>query len=134
MEKTFGVSNSRRRVSMKFKIAAVALFASVALICSESNGDLLSRMLGRGGCGGCQAASSCCDTPAPACGRSFGISINLNIGMPGRLFGGGGGGCGGGCGAVDAGGCGGGCGGGGLLSGGGLLLSLIHISEPTRPY
>lgn len=98
---------------MKLNYAALALFASVAMMCSESNGDLLSRMLGRGGCGGCQA-TSCCDTPAPACGgRGFSISLNLNIGRPGRLFRG----CGndmGGCGAVDSCGaidtCGGGCG------------------------
>ncbi|MEL7497239.1 MAG: hypothetical protein AAFN77_06480 [Planctomycetota bacterium] len=90
---------------MKLKIAAVALFCSVAMMCSESNADLLGRMLGRGGCGGCQAVSSCCDTPAPTCGgRNFGISININIGMPGRLFRGNN--------------CGGGC---GLFSGGGLL-------------
>ncbi len=72
---------------MKSKIAAVALFACVAMICSESNGQLLDRMLGRGGCGGgCETATPCCDTPAPSCGR-INISINLSIGKPGRLFG-----------------------------------------------
>lgn len=91
---------------MKLKLAAVALFCSVAMVCSESNADLLGRMLGRGGCGGSQAVSSCCDTPAPVCGgRNFGISININIGLPGRLFRGTG--CGGG-GLLNGGGCGGG--------------------------
>lgn len=94
---------------MKFKIAAVALFCSVAMICSESNADLLGRMLGRGDCGGCQTVSSCCDTPAPVCGgRNFGMSININIGMPGRLFRGNN--CGGGLFSGRS--CGGGCGGG----------------------
>ncbi|MEM9943423.1 MAG: hypothetical protein AAF939_17810 [Planctomycetota bacterium] len=90
---------------MKFKLAAVALLASVSMMCSQSNGDLLSRMLGRGGCGGCEA-TSCCDTPAPSCGPGLSLSINLHIGLPGRLFGGGRfGRCGSGCGAVDT-GCG----------------------------
>ena len=94
---------------MKSKLAAIALFCSAALMCSESNADLLGRMLGRGGCGDCQAVSSCCDTPAPACGgRNFGVSININIGHPGRLFRGGG--CGGGLLARDTGcGCDSGC-------------------------
>ena len=120
---------------MKIKFAAVALLLSSALCCSDSFGtDLLNRMLGRGGCG-CDAAPTCCDTPAPACsGRT--LSFNLNIGLPGRglLAGLRDRGCGGdscgtdcGCGAP-AGGCGcdapmaascdSGCGNsGGLLSG-----------------
>ncbi len=93
---------------MKSRIAAIALFCSAAMMCSESNADLLGRMLGRGGCGDCQTVSSCCDTPAPACGDcSRGISINIHIGLPGRLFRGG---CGGGLLARDAGcGCDTGC-------------------------
>ena len=87
---------------MKLKMAAVALACCVTFMCSESNADLLGRMLGRGGCGGCQSVSSCCDTPAPVCGgRNFGISININIGMPGRLFRGNN--CGGGCGLSNGG-------------------------------
>jgi len=78
---------------MKFKLAAVALFTSVAMMCSQSNGQLLDRMLERGGCG-CEAAPSCCDTPAPACGGG-GLCNKLKVGQPGRLFSGcGGGDCG----------------------------------------
>ena len=78
---------------MKFKLAAVTLFASVAMMCSQSNGQLLDRMLGRGGCG-CEAAPSCCDTPAPSCGGG-GLCDKLKGGLSGGLFGGcGGGDCG----------------------------------------
>ncbi|MEM7455803.1 MAG: hypothetical protein AAF456_15730 [Planctomycetota bacterium] len=125
---------------MKLKLAAVALMIGATMCCSQTTEgfELLDRMLGRGGCGG--YASTCCDTPASACGgRTFGISLSVTL--PGRLFGGGhgcgfGGGCYDGCG-FDQGcgyntgcdtGCGfggfgggllsGGCGGGGLLSGG----------------
>ena len=68
---------------MKIKLAALTLLC-VAMICSESNADLLGRMLGKSGCGECEAAP----TPDPCCGR--GISISLHIGLPGRLFNGGG--------------------------------------------
>ena len=77
---------------MKFKLAAVTLFASVAMMCSQSNGQLLDRMLGRGGCG-CEAAPSCCDTPAPSCGGG-GLCDKLKAGLSGGLFGGCGGDCG----------------------------------------
>ena len=112
---------------MKLKMTAVALFLSAAMCCSESQAtDLLGRMLNRGGCGGC--ASSCCDTPAPACGgHSFGFSLNISFGVNGGLFNrgcGGGGlfaGCGqnAGCDTCGQTSCGGGCGlrGPGLLSG-----------------
>lgn len=71
---------------MKCKLAAIALICCATLMCSESNADLLGRMMGRG-CGDCQPAPTCCDTPADACcGRNFGISIDLNIGLNGRLF------------------------------------------------
>ena len=72
---------------MKIKLAALTLLC-VAMICSESNADLLGRMLGKSGCGECEAAPTCCETPDPCCGR--GISISLHIGLPGRLFNGGG--------------------------------------------
>lgn len=67
---------------MKIKIAAFALLLSGAICCSDSYGnDLLGRMMGRAGCG-CDAAPTCCDTPAMACGgRSF--SMNL---LGGRGF------------------------------------------------
>ena len=68
---------------MKIKLAALTLLC-VAMICSESNADLLGRMLGKSGCGECEAAPTCCETPDPCCGR--GISISLHIGLPGRLF------------------------------------------------
>ena len=79
---------------MKFKLAAVTLFTCVAMMCSDSNGQLLDRMLNRGGCG-CDAAPSCCDTPASSCGGA-GLCSKAKIGQPGRLFGGCGGdyGCG----------------------------------------
>ena len=78
---------------MKFKLAAVTLFACVAMICSESNGQILDRMLDRGGCG-CEATPSCCDTPASCGGES--LCSKLKGGQSGRLLGGcgGGGGCG----------------------------------------
>lgn len=59
---------------MNIKLAVVALIASVAMCCSESNGqDLLNRMLGRGGCDACASAPTCCDTPAPARGGGCGL-------------------------------------------------------------
>ena len=70
---------------MKFKLAAVTLFACVAMMCSQSNGQLLDRMLDRGGCG-CDAAPSCCDTPASSCGEES-LCSKLKIGKPGGLFG-----------------------------------------------
>lgn len=67
---------------MKTKFAAVALLLSATLCCSDSYGhDLLHRMLGRGGCGGCDTAPTCCDTPAPSCG---GRTLSININLPGR--------------------------------------------------
>lgn len=83
---------------MKFKLAAVALLASVAMFCGDCNGDLLGRLTQRDGCGDCQTVSTCCDTPAPSCGgcnSSGGINISINIGTTGRLFGKRSGGCGG---------------------------------------
>lgn len=68
---------------MKTKLAALALLCA-AMICSESDADLLGRMLGRGGCGECQTASTCCDTPAPACGQDE--CIDSRIGHSCRLF------------------------------------------------
>ncbi len=62
---------------MKIKLAALTLLC-VAMICSESNADLLGRMLGKSGCGeATPAADACCER---------GISISINIGLPGRLF------------------------------------------------
>lgn len=104
---------------MKLKLAVATVVISVAM-CTSSYGQLLDRMLGRGGCG-CEQATSCCDTPARGCGGSL---FNLTINMPfshcgggcggGGFFGGGAGlfgaGCGGGCGSSllsgDCGGCG----------------------------
>ena len=108
---------------MKLKMVIATLVCGMAF-CSTSYGfDLLNRMMGRSGCGGC--ATSCCDTPAVAsCGGGcnklldFDIHIRFSLGCPqfGNFFNRGGGGCGllGG---------GGGCG----LLGGGCGLSLIHI-------
>ena len=71
---------------MKCKLAAIALICCATLMCSESNADLLGRMTARG-CGDCQPAPTCCDTPANSCcGRNFGLSIDINIGCCGRLF------------------------------------------------
>jgi hypothetical protein len=68
---------------MKIKFAALALLVSGAFCCSDSSAnDLLGRMLGRGGCG-CDAAPTCCDTPAANCG---GRTLSININMPGRGF------------------------------------------------
>lgn len=64
---------------MKYCLTALTLL-SVAICCGSSDADLLDRMLGRGGCDECQSQTSCCDTPAPACGVSSGI------GRPCRLF------------------------------------------------
>ena len=65
---------------MKTKFAALALLISATLCCNNSFGhDLLHRMLGRGGCG-CESASTCCDTPAPACG----VTDCCEMTMPGR--------------------------------------------------
>ena len=98
---------------MKFKVATMALLLCAVAFCSESDAQLLDRMLNRGGCG---VASSCCDTPSSACGeqqcRNFSlITLNFNRGC--------GGGCGlfngGGLGLFNGGGCGSGC---GLFSGG----------------
>jgi hypothetical protein len=56
---------------MKMKLAALAVIACVAMCCGNSYGDdLLNQMLDRGGCGGCEQVSTCCDTPAPACGKT----------------------------------------------------------------
>ena len=66
---------------MKIKLAAVALFASVAMMCSTSNADLLSRMLGRGGCGN---SGACCGTPSH--GAAHGCKLAQNIGKSGGLF------------------------------------------------
>jgi hypothetical protein len=62
---------------MKIKLAALTLLC-VAMICSESNADLLGRMLGKSGCGeAAPAADACCER---------GINISIHIGLPGRLF------------------------------------------------
>jgi len=61
---------------MKTKFAAVALIISATLCCSDSYGhDLLNRMLGRGVGSCCEAAPTCCDTPAPSCGRTICITL-----------------------------------------------------------
>ena len=62
---------------MKIKLAALTLLC-VAMICSESNADLLGRMLGKSGCGeAAPTADACCER---------GINISIHIGLPGRLF------------------------------------------------
>ena len=70
------------------------------MCCSNSNGqDLLNRLMSRGGCGGgCETASTCCDTPAPSCGggRTCGIKLP-SLGMRGNDDCGCGGACDGGC-------------------------------------
>ncbi len=102
---------------MKLKMVIATLVFGMAF-CSSSYGfELLDRMMGRSGCGGC--ATSCCDTPVTSgCGcdagtsccdggrafrcHSFGSFFNRGCGGCGLI----GGGC---CGAVDAGcGCNGG--------------------------
>lgn len=68
---------------MKIKFAALALLVSGAFCCSDSfANDLLGRMLTRNGCG-CDAAPTCCDTPAACCG---GRTLSINIHLPGRGF------------------------------------------------
>lgn len=53
---------------MKFKLAAIALIASVTLSCNTSFGcELLDRMLGRAGCSSCEAPQ------APSCGCGGGL-------------------------------------------------------------
>lgn len=79
---------------MKMKLAAVALFCCVAMLCSETQADLLGRLCGRGECGGCDTATSCCDTPAPACGGQDIGSCCDDVGRSCRLFNRCGGGCG----------------------------------------
>ncbi len=113
---------------MKTKIVAMMLLMSGVTCCDAFGNGLLSRMMGRGGCG---AASSCCDTGS-SCGA--GLHISMSVHLPKLRRGGACGGCGvtGGCGcdaapvvaapcgnACDS-GCDSGCGGpaaGGLLSG-----------------
>ncbi|MDB4778153.1 hypothetical protein OAG68_01725 [bacterium] len=100
---------------MKLKLAIATVVISVAM-CTSSYGQLLDRMLGRGGGCGCEQATSCCDTPARGCGGSlFNLTINMPFSHCGGGCGGGGGGFFGGGSGLFGGGCGGGCG-GSLLS------------------
>ncbi|MEZ6096529.1 MAG: hypothetical protein R3C03_20255 [Pirellulaceae bacterium] len=113
---------------MKTKIFAMMLMLSGVTCCDAFGNGLLSRMLGRGGCG---APSSCCDTGS-SCGAGLHVSLDVSLHLPRLRRGGGcGGGCdtgcdagvvsnGCGCNAPVVGGCDSGCGGscaGGLLSG-----------------
>ena len=108
---------------MKIKLAAAALFCSVAMCCSTSFGfELLDRMLAKVGCTVCENAnarlathygSGCdsgCGGSASSCGGGI---LQSGCGGGGLLSGG----CGGG--GLLSGGCG-----GGLLSGGGLFSGL----------
>ncbi len=62
---------------MKIKFAAIALLLSGALCCSDSFGnDLLGRLVGRGAGCGCDAAPTCCDSPAAVYG---GHSVSGNV-------------------------------------------------------
>ena len=62
---------------MKLKFAALALMMSAMFCCSQSEGQLLDRMLNRGGCG---VASSCCNTPSSGCKSCSLLTLNFNIG------------------------------------------------------
>ncbi len=68
-------SYPRRRVSMNFKYAAMALVMSATICCSQSEGQLLDRMLHRGGC---SSASSCCDTPVSGCSDCGTVTANVS--------------------------------------------------------
>ena len=101
---------------MKLKMVIATLVCGMAFCSSDCYGfDLLDRMLGRSGCGGC-CASSCGDTPAVAgCGCDGG-ALNFDGGCCGysmccpqfgNFFNRGCGGCGGCGGGLLGGGCGG---------------------------
>lgn len=105
---------------MKLKLAVATVVISVAM-CTSSYGQLLDRMLNRGGCG-CEQATSCCNTPARGCGGSL---LNLTINMPFSH-------CGGGCGVGNGffkRPCGDGCG----LIGGGLFKRAADCGCGAAP-
>ena len=82
---------------MKLKMMIATAVIGFAL-CSSSYGQLLDRMLGRGG--DCCEPTSCCGTPASTCGGGGGCLANLGGGMGGfKLFNRGGGASDCGCGA-----------------------------------